>query len=696
MILSKGIKSLLDLGNQRHFYNLETGACKLKYWQLTVTSNDTFSTSGTVIDPGIPVILNYLKKRRRQKMASPKLTVLPLGAGNDVGRSCILVTINNKRILLDCGIHAGHHDSRKYPDFKLLGRNYANCVDCLIISHFHLDHCGSLPYFTEVLGYNGPIYMSAPTKAICRILLNDCRKFFNDKKGKYNYTEDMVEKCLSRVQILNLNQVIHVDKDITIKSFYAGHVLGAIMTLIKVDNVKVVYTGDFNMTSDRHLGQAQIERVNPDVLITESTYGMYTRPPRATREQSFLSKVHTCVLQGGKVLIPTFAVGKAQELAVMLDTYWDQHGLKAPIFFSGEIMEKANEYYKLFLNWTNMNLDAPNYKNPFSFTHVSKFNVSYVDSSDSCVVFATPGMLTAGFSSRLFERWATDPKNLLILPGYCVNGTTGWYLLNGERNVRHRGQQINVKMQVENLSYSAHSDARGIMELVQQCGALNVVLVHGSKTNMDGLKKRIVKELKIPCYAPATGVTVSIKCDKKLNISLGQSYLDLVSSEHSELIKSIMLKDQSLKLTLPNKNGLFTKGIIVKSTTNHQTHYSICSEDDFIAQYSELLEMSKCDLFHLYWIKINPGTIMESFLDQEYTLVAFYTHLFMELANRLNLQEIKCTNQPDCILFADYKLCLLRPELTMHTQYKIGMSFSLETEISLIKSLANIIMRSCL
>eukprot|EP00834_Sanchytrium_tribonematis_P000110 NODE_3_length_80033_cov_0.932970.p26 type:complete len:322 gc:universal NODE_3_length_80033_cov_0.932970:79458-78493(-) len=320
------------------------------------------------------------------------IKILPLGAGMDVGRSSILVTINNKRILLDCGIHAGHNDHRKFPDFKLLGNQMYNCVDCVIISHFHLDHCGALPYFTEILGYSGPVFMSAPTKAICRILLNDCRKFFNEKTSKFNYTEAMIEKCLSKVQVIDLNQDIVISDSIKIRSYYAGHVLGAIITYIEVDLLRVVYTGDFNMTADRHLGQASIERLKPDVLITESTYGCYTRPPRATREQSFLKKVHTCVQQGGKVLIPTFAVGRAQELCVMLESYWQQHGLNVPIFFSGEIMEKANEYYKLFLNWTNVNLDSEQFRNPFDFHHVKKFDVKYVDSNEPCVVFATPGM----------------------------------------------------------------------------------------------------------------------------------------------------------------------------------------------------------------------------------------------------------------------------------------------------------------
>eukprot|EP00835_Amoeboradix_gromovi_P002338 NODE_131_length_18300_cov_0.442668.p1 type:complete len:643 gc:universal NODE_131_length_18300_cov_0.442668:11058-12986(+) len=637
---------------------------------------------------------------KTKEMSSLPIRILPLGAGNDVGRSCILVTVNDKRILLDCGIHAGHSDSRRFPDFNLLGQQFTNCVDCLIISHFHLDHCGSLPYFTEVLGYSGPIYMSAPTKAICRILLNDCRKFFNDKKGNYNYTEAMIERCLSKVQVLDLNQVVQVDDKITIKSYYAGHVLGAVMTLIQVDNVKIVYTGDFNMTSDRHLGQAFIERLYPDVLITESTYGMYTRPPRATREQSFLKKVHTCVQQGGKVLIPTFAVGRAQELAVMLESYWDQHGLHVPIFFSGEIMEKANEYYKLFLHWTNMNLDSQNYKNPFTFNHTSKFDVKYVDSKDPCVVFATPGMLASGFSSRLFERWAHDPRNLLILPGYCVNGTIGWFLLNGERKVRHRNQEINVKMQVENLSYSAHSDARGIMELVQQSGALNVVLVHGSKANMEGLKKRIVKELRIPCYAPPTGVVVTINCELKIKANVSKSWMDKSSFNYSQSLKSYFEVGLDKKLVLPKVKQANTSGVLIEKTVNDTSTWSVCTDDEFIEKYGEMMKMDEVNLYHVYWIRVNPGSVMDTYKDEDFDLNKFYNHLFQELSARLNLQQIECKinivgGNKRNISFPGQGICIVYPDLTHHEYYKLGIAFDSNCDFKQIKNLTNIIERSC-
>ncbi|KAH7051384.1 beta-lactamase-like protein, partial [Linnemannia elongata] len=117
------------------------------------------------------------------------IQIVPLGAGQDVGRSCILVTIGGKNIMLDCGMHMGFNDERRFPDFSYISKtgDFTEMLDCVIISHFHLDHCGALPFFTEMCGYDGNIYMTHPTKAICPILLEDYRKITVDKKGERNF-----------------------------------------------------------------------------------------------------------------------------------------------------------------------------------------------------------------------------------------------------------------------------------------------------------------------------------------------------------------------------------------------------------------------------------------------------------------------------------------------------------------------------
>ncbi|XP_035828983.1 integrator complex subunit 11 [Aplysia californica] len=231
------------------------------------------------------------------------IKVTPLGAGQDVGRSCILLSIGGKNVMLDCGMHMGYNDDRRFPDFTYVAREgrLTDRINCLIISHFHLDHCGALPYMTEMVGYDGPIYMTHPTKAICPILLEDYRKINVERKGDTNFfTSEMIKACMKKVVTVNLHQVIQVDEELEIKAYYAGHVLGAAMFQIRVGQNSVVYTGDYNMTPDRHLGAAWVDKCRPDLLITESTYATTIRDSKRCRERDFLRKVHDCVEKGGK------------------------------------------------------------------------------------------------------------------------------------------------------------------------------------------------------------------------------------------------------------------------------------------------------------------------------------------------------------------------------------------------------------
>lgn len=202
----------------------------------------------------------------------PQISVTPLGAGQDVGRSCILLSIGGKNIMLDCGMHMGYNDERRFPDFSYVTQEgpLNDHLDCLIISHFHLDHCGALPYMTEMVGYAGPVYMTHPTKAICPILLEDFRKITVDRKGETNFfTSQMIKDCMKKVVAVNLHQTVQVDDELEIKAYYAGHVLGAAMFHIRVGSQSVVYTGDYNMTPP-----------TPPPSGTRSAAGSATSSPR--------------------------------------------------------------------------------------------------------------------------------------------------------------------------------------------------------------------------------------------------------------------------------------------------------------------------------------------------------------------------------------------------------------------------------
>lgn len=281
---------------------------------------------------------------------------LVLGAGQEVGKSCVVVTINGKRIMFDCGMHMGYLDSRRYPDFSLIScsGDFDPAIDCIIITHFHLDHIGALPYFTEVCGYKGPIYMTYPTKALGPLMLEDYRRVMVDRRGEEEqFSSENITECFRKVIAVDLKQTIQVDEDLQIRAYYAGHVIGAAMFYAAVGDTAIVYTGDYNMTPDRHLGAAQIDKLHLDLLITESTYATTVRDSKYAREREFLKAVHKCIADGGKVLIPTFALGRAQELCILLEDYWARMDIKVPIYFSAGLTIQANMYYKMLINWTS-------------------------------------------------------------------------------------------------------------------------------------------------------------------------------------------------------------------------------------------------------------------------------------------------------------------------------------------------------
>ena len=195
--------------------------------------------------------------------------------------------------------------------------------------------------------------------------------------------------------------------------------------------------------------------MKPDVIITETTYATVVRDTKRSRERDFLKLVQDTIDAGGKVLIPVFALGRAQELCVLLETYWQRVNNKVPVYFAAGLIEKANFYYKLFVNWENENIQQKFLQDSmFEFKNIQAFDKGLIRSSSPMVLLATPGMLHGGLSMQVFKEWSSDEKNVLIIPGYCVAGTLGNKLLAGNKKLVIDGKDYNVKMKIENMSFS--------------------------------------------------------------------------------------------------------------------------------------------------------------------------------------------------------------------------------------------------
>ncbi len=215
-------------------------------------------------------------------------------------------------------------------------------VHLVLVSHFHLDHCAALPLLTERYHYKGPIYASDPTKAILPYMLKD---FIGvSKECSISLTQMECDSACNKVKPVFLKETLEFD-GVKLTPFYAGHVLGAVMFLIEKDGLKVLYTGDYNTSPDRHLRACEVDRVQPDLVISESTYGTVNREWRKERELKFVQEIKETFDKGGKVLIPVFALGRAQEFFVLIENIWKQKNWTYPVFFSSSLSSKVHFFY---------------------------------------------------------------------------------------------------------------------------------------------------------------------------------------------------------------------------------------------------------------------------------------------------------------------------------------------------------------
>uniref|UniRef100_A0A8C9HL48 Integrator complex subunit 11 n=1 Tax=Piliocolobus tephrosceles TaxID=591936 RepID=A0A8C9HL48_9PRIM len=430
-----------------------------------------------------------------------------------------------------------------------------------------MDHIGALPFFTEVLNYKGVIIMSYPSKALSPVLLLDACKItdfrwnqnFVDKqiqlmntksgdmlnyrincikKDPWSIRKSDIYKCMNKIVGLQINET-HTLGNLSITPYYAGHVLGACMFKIEVNGFSVLYTGDFNTVPDKHLGSAKIPSLKPDVLISESTYATYVRPTKKSSELELCNYVHECMHNGGKVLIPVFAIGRAQELSIILDEYWDKMKINYPIYFACGLAESANKYYRIYSSWINNTCVSTKVKDLFKFSNISPFHSSYLLEDRPMVLFATPGMINTGLSFRVFKAWAPHPKNLIVIPGYCVQGTIGNKLIMGEKQIKlDEHTTINIACRIIYLSFSAHADSYGIQQTIKHILPKSLVFVHGEKIGMQKLSKYIHNQYNINSICPTLG--------KKHEFSFCKYNIQYIYI-HNEIFKVIQKKLQEKK-----------------------------------------------------------------------------------------------------------------------------------------------------
>ena len=441
-------------------------------------------------------------KRAKSDMAEDIMMITPLGSGQEVGRSCHVMEFRGMTILLDCGIHPGYEGLNGLP---FLDRIEPDQIDVVLITHFHLDHAASLPYLTERTNFKGRVFMTHPTKAVLRLLLGDYLRLMAMRSTKPEdvlYTETELHRCLDKVELVDYHTTVTVG-GLSFYALNAGHVLGACMYFMDLGGRSVLYTGDYSMEDDRHLMAAEIPHKKPDLLITESTYGVQVHPSRAEREARFTNTVERVVSRGGRCLIPVFALGRAQELLLILDEYWqaNPHLQDIPLWYASKMASRALRVYQTYANMMNARIRSQmDVSNPFKFRFIQNLksiDVNNFDDSGPSVVFASPGMLQSGVSRQLFDRWASNPNNGVLIAGYAVDHTLAKEIMMQPKEVvTLEGRRQPLNCLVDYVSFSAHVDFVQNRSFITRVAPRHIVLVHGAKEEMGRLKSALMLQYK--------------------------------------------------------------------------------------------------------------------------------------------------------------------------------------------------------
>lgn len=345
--------------------------------------------------------------------------------------------------------------------------------------------------------------MTHPTKAIYRWLLGDFVRVSTAPDTQQSlYTEADLSASFDRIETIDFHSTMEVN-GIKFTAYHAGHVLGAAMYLIEIGGVKILFTGDYSREEDRHLTQAEIPPQTPDILITESTYGTGIHQQRLEKEARLMRLIHGTINKGGRCLLPVFALGRAQEILLILDEYWDAHpeleGVN--IYYASVLARKCMAVFQTYVNMMNESIRKKfrdSRTNPFHFKHIKSIkNLDRFDDVGPCVMVAAPGMLQNGVSRELLERWAPDPRNALIVTGYSVEGTLAKQILNEPTEFPsfHSSEtKILRRLSVDEIPFAAHVDFKQNSTFIDLVNAKNVILVHGETNNMNRLKSALTSK----------------------------------------------------------------------------------------------------------------------------------------------------------------------------------------------------------
>jgi metallo-beta-lactamase family protein len=458
------------------------------------------------------------------------------GADQSVTGSQHLITANGKKILLDCGLMQG----KRKVAFEI-NRNFpfdASSVDAMLLSHAHLDHSGNIPHLVKS-GFKGHIYSTAATVALCQLMLRDSAflqekdvKFVNKKRVRQNknpfeslYTIDDVEKAMLNFIGVQYDKKIEIFPGISATFIDAGHILGSAGILLEITEngktTRLAFSGDIGRP-EMPILRDPIPVPNADILIMESTYGDRLHPVNDHVELETASVINEVIKRGGKIIIPSFAVGRTQLLVYELHQLFDQKKLPVfPIFVDSPLAVNVTEVYRLHPECFDRETYSDfinNHEDPFGFsrlTYTRDVNESKKLNTfkGPCMIISASGMAEGGRILHHLANNIEDPNNMILFAGYAAKETLARKIMDGEKNVNILGSPYIVKAEIKKMDYfSAHADQNGLLKYVDTSvpdKTKNIFIVHGEPEESLPLQEKLVSKGYTNVHYPKTGDEMS-------------------------------------------------------------------------------------------------------------------------------------------------------------------------------------------
>ena len=469
-----------------------------------------------------------------------------LGGAGEVGGSCMLLSAGDRHVLFDCGIRVNRTGAEALPDLELL-KGSVPVLDAIFVSHAHADHIGALP-LVHGLYPETPIYSTRATQMLSGVMLNNAVRLMESELQESYFTQEAVDVTLGCMQISQMGEWIDLWEGWRFQFIRSGHILGAVCIYLETPEGNVFYSGDVSTFNQKTIdGLADVSKFpSPDFMVCEATYGGSIHPSRSVEETKLAKSVAEVVGSGGSVLIPSFALGRAQEIILIL-----KHAMISkvipffPVITDGlvnaicsvyaSMSEELGQKVQNFINNSQGDLFFSDY---IRAALRGEHEAILQDTTPKCII-ASSGMLTGGASVFYARGMCGNEKNAIFLSGYQDEESPGrrlQELASGDMLDFPDGSSAAVKCRVERFHLSAHSDQTQLVSFIRTLNPKVLSLVHGEGEAIQGLRDKLYSRYPITCPRNKEFIEVT-------------DHPEWVSSSQIEKIRSKSVVDVDIQIT---------------------------------------------------------------------------------------------------------------------------------------------------